>query len=57
MIVEMMRLPPRYTPRPRLVTTQMLGVRPWFMNPTPNESQNERPRVRPLAFREKTISS
>ena len=56
MMVAMIRLPPRYTPRPRLIMTQMLGVSPWFMKPTPKASHMLRPRTRPLAFRANAIS-
>ena len=51
------RLPPRKTPRPRLIVTQILGVSPWFMKPTANASTIDRPRTRPLAFRANAISS
>ncbi len=57
MSVAQMRFPPRYTPTPRLVMTQMDGVRPWFMKPTPKASHMERPRTRPLALRAKASSS
>ena len=51
MMAAMIRLPPRNTPRPRLMVTQMLGVSPWFMKPTANASIMERPRTSPLALR------
>ena len=44
------------TPSPRLIMTQMLGVSPWFMKPTPNASHILRPRTRPLALRANAIS-
>ncbi len=56
MMVAMIRLPPRYTPSPRLIMTQMLGVSPWFMKPTPKASHMLRPRTRPLALRANAIS-
>ena len=37
--------------------TQMDGVSPWFMKPTPKASHMERPRTRPLALRAKASSS
>ena len=51
MMVAMIRLAPMKTLRPRLITTQMLGVSPWFMKPTPKASHMDRPRTRPLALR------
>jgi len=56
-IVAMIRLPPVYTDRPRLIMTHMLGVRPWFIKPTPKASTIDRPRTRPLARRANTFSS
>src|SRR4030042_2397667 len=55
--VPIIRFPPVYTPKPKLIMTHMLGVRPWFIKPTPKASQNESPRTRPLAFRAKDICS
>ncbi len=37
--------------------TQIEGVSPWFMKPTPKASHMERPRTRPLALRAKASSS
>src|SRR4030043_1124128 len=55
--VAIIKFPPVYTPKPKLIITHMLGVRPWFMNPTPNASINDSPRTRPLALRAKAICS
>jgi hypothetical protein len=55
--VPIIRFPPVYTPNPKLIITHILGVSPWFMKPTPNASQNESPRTRPLALRAKAICS
>ena len=57
MMVATIRLAPRKVPTPRLTTTQMLGVSPWFMKPTANASHMERPRTKPLALRANASSS